>query len=689
MTLHLTNDRAPVPPLPVTAGPDPRALRNAEWLLTTGHGGFAMGTPISVCRRKYHTLLNAPATPPVDRVATINRLDESFTLDPGTTHELRIDLALRETAADPDCTTFADAYLPDRFEKHATSVRWIYSDLPSLHIEKSLHLAFRKNIALVHYRVKTDRVCRVEINPLVSLRDMHGVLTTAELDRWTIQQLSEDSLRIEAEDNTLTIRARALRFLENPTLIADLFYDLEAARHQTDTETLLSPGAFTADLVPGESEFTIAFALAPDEPDFSLLKHDHRKAHLDRVTSAFLAKHPGAEPLTPLVIAADDFLVTRQVDAHILMSVIAGYPWFADWGRDTMISLPGLMLATGRHDDALSTLQTFAAHTSQGMIPNRFDDYGGPPHYNTVDASLWFLHAAHQYLLATNDRAGFGAPDAKRTIRAACHEIIAHYQKGTRFNIRMDPDDALITSGDDTTQLTWMDAKREGKVFTPRHGKAVEINALWCHGLRCFAQCIESEEPDRAREYRNLADRVAASFNKAFHDPHTGALHDCLRPDPKSGKFIPTGELRPNQIFAASLEFSPLDKPTRRAVVDVVRKQLLTPVGLRTLAPGSPNYQPRFEGDMMKRDNAYHNGTVWPWLLGHYCEALLRAHDFSSEARHEALDSLRTLFEHMRSGCLAQITEVYDADEPRRQEGCTAQAWSVAEPLRIALLCLV
>lgn len=686
MTPHLTLDQLPIPPLPVAIGPDPRAMREAEWILTTGHGGFAMGTPLGVCRRKYHTLLNAPLTPPVDRIATVNRLDETFTLDPGTSHEVPLRLALHETRTTPDCTA-AQHHFPDRFEKDATSITWIYEDLPSLRIEKQLRLGWRTNTAAVRYRIRTDRVCRVEIRPLVSLRDFHDTLEDAALKRWNISAHDDEALTIEAEQYALHLRARALIFEREPELISDLVYDIEASRDQPDTESLFSPGVFAADLVPGESECTIAFALAPDKPDLDLHTRDRKREHIDRITANFTRLHPEAAQLTPLVAAADDFLVMRSVEKSALMSVIAGYPWFADWGRDTMISLPGLMLATGRYEDARSTLETYARHVSKGMIPNRFDDYSGPPHYNTVDASLWFLHAVREYLRATDDRAGFGAPGSRHTIRAACHDIIEHYRKGTRFNIRMDPDDALIAAGDDTTQLTWMDAKRDGKVFTPRHGKAVEINALWHHGLLSIAECIHADEPDRAEEYRTLATRVAGHFRAAFADPKTGALHDCLRPDP-SGRFIPTGELRPNQIFAASLEHSPLNQPARQAVVDVVRKFLLTPVGLRTLAPGSKNYQPRFEGDMMQRDNAYHNGTVWPWLIGPYCEAVLRAGDFSREARHEALDTLRTLFEHMRSGCLGQIAEVYDADEPRRQQGCTAQAWSVAEPLRIVIACL-
>jgi predicted glycogen debranching enzyme len=246
-------------------------------------------------------------------------------------------------------------------------------------------------------------------------------------------------------------------------------------------------------------------------------------------------------------------------------------------------------------------------------------------------------------------------------------------------------DDALITAGDDSTQLTWMDAKRDGIVFTPRHGKAVEINALWHHGLLSFAGAIEDSEPEKAGAYRVLGERVGRSFRERFLGGPGGGLHDCLRPD-GSGGYEPSAELRPNQIFAVSLEHSALTLDERRAVLSCVRDTLLTPVGLRTLAPTDPGYQARFDGDMIRRDRAYHNGTVWPWLIGPYSEAVLRVGGFSDEARAEAARAIAPLIASMGCGCLGQICEVYDADEPRRQEGCMAQAWSVAEVLRVAAM---
>ena len=655
----------------------PRAFYDAEWILPTGHGGFAMGTGSGAPRRKYHTLLNAAANPPVDRVATISSLHESITLDPGSREERIVHLGARRAPGGE----IGDATSPSlvRFEKEGTTARWAFES-GGVRVVKELRVGWRRNVGAVRYRVTVDRPGRIEITPWFGVRDFHDTRATPN-DRPL--EFDEIPGGIEARAGATIVQAVSDvgHFDGRPGLSPLVcFYDLEYSRRLPDTDHLLGPGRFHVDLEPGlEAALTIAFSLAPDAPDLALFDTDARADHLAQVTGRAISHDPGLAGLEPLVSAADDFLVQRLVDGAPLMTVIAGYPWFADWGRDTMISLPGLMLTTGRSEDARSCLETFARYVSEGMIPNRFDDYGGPPHYNTVDASLWFLHAARLYLDATGDRAGFDG-----SIRRACHEIIEHTQRGTRYGIRMDSD-GLITAGDQTTQLTWMDAKRDGIVFTPRHGKAVEINALWRHGLIAFAGAIEGTEPERARAYHELAERVGASFCEAFLGGPGGGLHDCLRPN-AAGIYEPTTELRPNQIFAASLEHSPLAPEQRRAVLACVRDNLLTPVGLRTLAPSDPGYQPRFDGDMISRDRAYHNGTVWPWLIGPYAEGVLRVGGFSAEAKDEAARAIAGLISSMASGCLGQICEVYDADEPRRQEGCMAQAWSVAEVLRVSAM---
>jgi predicted glycogen debranching enzyme len=362
------------------------------------------------------------------------------------------------------------------------------------------------------------------------------------------------------------------------------------------------------------------------------------------------------------------------------MTILAGYPWFADWGRDAMISLPGLLLTTGRYADARRVLAGFARHARDGIIPNCFDDKGGGGEgggalYNPVDASLWFVHAACASLSASGDREGF-----RGRIRDACLDVIDAYKHGTT-NIRMD-DDALIAAGDETTQLTWMDAKRDGVTFTPRHGKAVEINALWHHDLLALADAIEPDDAARADELRLLAGRVAESFRRVFWNEDKQCCFDAVSPDGTC-----SGEIRPNQIFAVSLEHSPLDDEQQRGVVEAVRRCLLTRHGLRTLDPAEPGYHGRYEGSMFERDAAYHNGTVWPWLIGPYVEAVLRVGRFSVPAIEHAREALAPLIAYLQEGrCPGQLPEVFDGDDtpehPQRPDGCPAQAWSVAEVLR-------
>lgn len=664
----------PSPPFVMTRADAGRALADAEWLLTTGHGGFAMGTALGVARRKYHTMLNGAATPPVDRIATVSMLDERIGVEGGSTMRLGAHHAPGATLDDG-----ASAHL-ERFEKEATTARWRYR-APGIVVVKELRVGWRRNAGAVRYRIEAERAGRFEITPWMAMRDFHDVRPDGVADPITFETIDARTFRASAGERACGVTSDVAAYRAHGTArVLEVFYELEHGRRLPDTDQLVAPGVFEASFGAGATEIVVAFALAPDEPDVRLFDADPRAEHLASVRAGGVRHNAALAGLEALIDASDDFLVRRVVDGEALMSVIAGYPWFADWGRDTMISLPGLMLSTGRFEDARSCLETFARHVSRGMIPNRFDDYGGPPHYNTVDASLWFLHAARAYLDASGDRTGFD-----RHMRGACHEIIEHYQRGTRFSIGMDPRDSLIFAGDATTQLTWMDAKRDGIVFTPRHGKAVEINALWHHGLVSFAGAIEGDEPARADAYRALAARVASSFRERFVGGPSGGLHDCLRAG-TGGAFEPTGELRPNQIFAASLEHSPLQERERSAVVACVREHLLTPVGLRTLAPGDAGYQARFEGDMIARDRAYHNGTVWPWLIGPYAEAVLRAGGFSEAARAEAADAIATLIGHMASGCLGQIAEVYDGEEPRRQEGCTAQAWSVAEVLRVGAM---
>jgi hypothetical protein len=408
--------------------------------------------------------------------------------------------------------------------------------------------------------------------------------------------------------------------------------------------------------------------------------------------------HTGETPVPHLNIeqrlrdAADAFVVTRlRADGHKSNTILAGYHWFGDWGRDTFIAMPGLLFETGRFEEAFVILETFAGVQHNGLIPNRFSDYGDGCDYNSVDASLWYLHAATRYFELTGNQTQW-----EGTLYPACREIVEHFVKGTAFDIFMDTD-GLISAGNAQTQLTWMDAKFGDTVFTPRHGKPVEINALWYHGLRMLERLCaggsrgagvppaRGQSPRRpgsgpalhdASRYGELADRAKTSFAGAFWNDAGRYLYDTVR-----GQWQDPA-IRPNQIVAVSLPQSPLSAEQQRAVLDCVREHLLTPYGLRSLSPGDPAYRPRCEGNPFERDRAYHQGTVWGWLIGPYVEAVLRVHENSAAAKSEVRTQLQPLIAHLDEAGLGSVSEIFDGDPPHTPRGCIAQAWSVAELLR-------
>jgi predicted glycogen debranching enzyme len=658
-------------------------LVDAEWLLTTGHGGFAMGTALGLPRRKYHTMLNAAARPPVNRVATF-LLRERVRIGDGDW----VDLFAYDRGEND---LVLDTARPlGSFRAGADEVAWTFSvrgpENSRAEVRKTIRVGRGVNTCGVQYKIVTPASQRVELEviPMLQVRDFHDEQPDTELDEFTFDAAAS-SLNVTRGEHQLRLAFEGGQYSHDPQIGEPIWLFFEADRGGQPFDRHALPGVLHVTAEDGESREAQVFgALAPDEPDTSLFRGaGPDRARLDAIATHAIRHHPELMRSRELIEASEAYLVTREVNGETLKTVIAGYPWFADWGRDTMISLPGLMLVTGRFQDALACLATFAAHVSEGMIPNLFDDYAGEPQYNTVDASLWFLHAAALYRREADDDAGY-----QRDLKDAAIEIIDRYQSGTRFGIKMD-EDGLIAAGDETTQLTWMDAKRDGQVFTPRHGKAVEINALWHHGLLMTAEAVESTDADKAERLRSLASRVRTSFNDAFTGGPEGGLHDCLLPDGDGG-WRPSNELRINQVFAVSLEHSPLERDQAARVVQVVRERLLTPRGVRTLAPDSDRYRPHFEGDMMSRDAAYHNGTAWPWLAGPYAEAELRADGFSDAARHRARAAIQPLLNTMDTGCLGQIAEVFDAeDRPGRGQvegGCPAQAWSVAETLRLLVM---
>jgi predicted glycogen debranching enzyme len=617
-----------------------------EWLITNGIGGFASGTVVGCNTRRYHGLLCAAMIPPVGRIMMLNRLAEIIRVR--TRDEITVELSINQFG-----DTFhprGDRYLR-RFDLEVDLARWEY-EVGDIRVIREIQMPWRNNAVGIRYTVEPgDGEVELSLLPFVRMMDFHALRHEKETFD---ESHGQRSCSIGSGSYKLNIVADVGSFQPRPDWWFGHTYAIETDRGLDDREDLYTPGRFVMSTAK-KASITV-WAGAEAVGDFNWDQELSRRRGVVKPI-------PDASPaIQRLLHAANDFLVARRTpDGQPGFTVIAGYPWFADWGRDTMISLPGLLLYPGRFDEARQVLCVFAKYISAGMIPNRFDDYTNEPSYNTVDASLWFIHAAFEYLRLSRDSATF-----EKHLRPACQGIVRGYTQGTRYNIKVDPADGLVTQGDANTQLTWMDAKVDGICFTPRQGKAVEINALWYHALRLIGEDAR-------------ADKVGESFRKTFWlNPFRGLMDvvDGPRRDVS---------MRPNQIFAVSLANSPLTPPQQEAVVEAVRRELLTPVGLRTLARSDPNYHGRYSGPQKQRDAAYHNGTVWPWLLGAFLDAYLKVNGRSQPAIDQAKRWLQPLLNTMRHSCIGQINEIFEGDEPHRPVGCFAQAWSVAEALRLAM----
>ncbi len=662
----------------------PDSALEPEWLLTNGLGGFAMGTPMGVNTRRYHGLLIAAANPPVARMCTLSSVIEGVTFDGQT-----VELANHEFYAHGGGTVFHPKgfhYL-QKFEKDLAA-RWTFNVGPLI-VTKELRLVWRRQLAVLTYRIEpafspsdasTDLPPEVKLTltPLLAMRDFHHLR-----QGWASEspRVIPDGASHRIEVNgwpALHMLSSTGQFIEHHDTWQRFAHRVESARHSDDCGDLFAPGRYEktfTDCGDAVCEFKLYFGIEPIDVA-ACDKPDGRAGHL-ALQVEHVRKEAGENgPWNYLALAADDFIVERRVDSASMATILAGYPWFADWGRDTMISLPGLMLATGRFDDARTTLHAYARHIRRGLVPNHFDDYGGEPHYNTVDASLWFINAALKYRAMSGDEASWCG-----TFADACRQIIDAYQHGTDGPVKMDRD-GLIYAGSIDTQLTWMDAKRDGVVFTPRFGKSVEINALWYNALVGCAEAMHDCEVSTAvgATYRKLAAKVKKSFNATFWWEDKGHLLDHVN---EHGTDF---SLRPNQVIAVSLPHSPLVASRKKKVMQAVREQLLTPMGLRTLPDHDWHYHGHYAGSMFDRDRSYHQGTVWAWLIGPYVEGWLRAHDFSPAAKKHARQAIAPLLNRLMGPGLGQLHEIYDGNAPHRPDGCPAQAWSVAETLRAAML---
>ena len=624
-----------------------------EWLLTNGCGTYAAGTVIGLNTRRYHGLLIASKLPPLGRRMLLNRVGEMLTVrDAETGKDRTYPLSVNHfpTAIHPH----GEHWL-EKFELDGGTARWTYRAGDAV-VVKELTIGWKQNVAAVRYVVEPGKsAVSLAVSPFVSLRDFHSL--TRRGDGPIETQSAAGLVRVHRDDLAMYLRCDSAKWTPTGDWWFNHMYPVETERGQTDTEDLFTPGKFERSF-ESRGEMTVVASL--DEGAQS-----QAGAPIAQMSTSERAVSI-SETMKQLSRAAKDFVVDRRTPTGKAgTTILAGYPWFSDWGRDTMIALPGLLLTTKRFEEAKNVLSVFAAYVSEGMIPNRFDDYTHEPEYNTVDASLWFIHAAFEYRSTSGDEATFAD-----TLLPACKAIVVGYRRGTRFGIRMDAD-GLITQGDANTQLTWMDAKTNDVAFTPRQGKPVEINALWYHALVLLGET-------------ELAGRVKASFVREFWNERGGYLFDVIDGEHRDAS------IRPNQIFAVSLANSMLSKAQQAAVVETVKNHLLTPVGLRSLSPEDAKYEPTYSGPQFGRDRAYHNGTIWAWLIGPFLEAYLRVKGSSKQSRETAKGWLTPLVEQMDAiggaGCVGQIAEIYEAVEPHRPVGCFAQAWSVAEVLRLAAM---
>jgi predicted glycogen debranching enzyme len=647
-----------------------------EWLVTNGLGGYASGTVTGAVTRRYHGLLIAALPNPLGRMMMLNGLSERLRLP---------DRRVFHTGAEELARASHDAILPlSEFRLEAGLPVWQYR-AEDFAIEKRLLMCYRQNTVQISYRVLSGSGrLRLDLRPAIQFRSHEAPVSDPKPHSYKLT-VCDDEFEITSTPTLPVLRLRihgpSAAFTFDRTETHDVPYPTERSRGYEWQGSLWSPGYFRCELGEGE-QFTLVASTEPWEVMCALQPEEAARAEFDRRKLMLAAAPPAVRdgPAAEWVFAADQFLIEpvgRVEDAaraHAagdeIRSIIAGYHWFTDWGRDTMISIEGLTLTTGRRDEAGWILRTFSHYVRNGLIPNLFPEGEREGLYHTADASLWFFHAVHRYVALTGDRTTL------KMLLPTLRGIIACHIGGTRFGIGMDHKDALLRQGQEGYQLTWMDAKVGDWVVTPRRGKAVEINALWYNALRLLEKWLHEEGPQaEAAGIADVANHVRESFNARFWYGEGGYLYDVV--DAESGG--DDASCRPNQVLAISLDFPVLDESRWESVMDVVTRRLLTPVGLRSLAPGSPDYKSKYYGDLRSRDAAYHQGTVWAWLIGPYIDAWVKLHPgHSAEARR----FLSGFIPHLDEQCIGSISEVFDAEEPYTPRGCVAQAWSIAEVLR-------
>ncbi|HKA52816.1 MAG TPA: amylo-alpha-1,6-glucosidase [Candidatus Binatia bacterium] len=664
----------PILTIPWRSEDDPAVLRTHEWLVTNGLGGYASGTLLGIGTRRYHGYLIPNLHTPRGRTVLIPRLDEEVRCRSRT-----VLLGGAEFADDTPAEGETHRFLKEFRYEWQTPV-WVF-EIDGHTLEKRVVMPYGENTVYVSYTLRGgDGPVQFHVRPYVACH-RHDALPGDQAGEGPFPlMILPGRHEVHFGEGTpalkLCLRPHCGAFVAADKVSRDVLYRVERDRGYDHTATLHSPGYFTTTLEPGQSIALVA-SVAPWET-LELDCADILAAEQHRVEKVLAAAPEAARTglAAHLVLAADQFITfpgsrpEERVLAHTageeVRTVVAGYHWFTDWGRDTMISLEGLTLCTGRHHEARAILETFAHYVNGGLLPNHFPEGERTALYNTADATFWYFHALDRYYQVTGDQ------ETLRQLFPVLRSIVEHHVRGTHFGIGMDPRDGLMRAGAAGFALTWMDAKVGDWVVTPRRGKPVEIQALWYNALRLMAAwAAELGESDK--EFTELARRAAASFNARFWFESGRYLFDVI-----DGEAGDDSSLRPNQIFAISLRFPILAERFWRPVLEAVAAKLVTPVGLRSLAPDHKDYKQRYDGDLRARDAAYHQGTVWPWLTGHFIDAWRRV--YADRARARAL--LGGFEEALRVAGVGTLSEIFDAEPPYTARGCIAQAWSVAEVLR-------
>ncbi|MGE5867029.1 MAG: amylo-alpha-1,6-glucosidase [Rhizobacter sp.] len=656
-------------------GDDPAPLRDREWLVTNGLGGFSSGSLLGIGTRRYHGLFVPNLAEPKGRHILISRFDEEISC--GDRH---VTIGGAE---------YLDGHLHNdvhrclrEFRLDALMPTWVF-EVGGQVIEKTIVMPHNQNTVCVVYRLLAGERASLRLRPFVAFRRQDAVLQP-QSDWPFVLTYGRGRYEIKQSPGDLFVRFRLNPgggvFSCDQVIGENALYRVEQIRGYDHSEHLFSLGYFSAELRAGEPLTFVAGTQGWETLDIdgpAAIEDERRRVEGLVALAPPAARHGVA---ARLVAAADQFIVVpgSRLDETLragaagdqVRTVIAGYHWFGDWGRDTMISLEGLTLCTGRRREARSILQTFSRYVKDGLLPNLFPEGEREALYHTVDATLWFFHAIDRYVATTGDTT------LLNELFPVLEDIVAHHVRGTHYGIGVDSSDGLIRAGAPGYQLTWMDAKVDGWVVTPRRGKPVEIQALWYNALRLMVDW--SATLDRPpRDWLARAEQARTSFNRRYWDATTHQLIDVA-----DGEDGDDPAIRPNQVFTMSLRHPVLERDRWATVLDTVKQQLWTPYGLRTLSPGHPDYKSNYHGDLRTRDAAYHQGTVWPWLLGHFVDAWLKVHP----ARAAARALVAGLPAHLTDAGVGSISEIFDAEAPFLPRGCIAQAWSVAETLRAWLL---